>query len=91
MPEQRIKKYVEVIADFQPDGTLFPEQVTILFHMVKDILLAQRLFAVPESFHNGFLCGSQMIRTGRMAGSCHRKHQLSLLFCNADFNYTELR
>lgn len=27
MPEQRIKKYVEVIADFQPDGTLMPQTV----------------------------------------------------------------
>lgn len=27
MPEQRIKKYVEVIADFQPDGTLIPQTV----------------------------------------------------------------
>ena len=27
MPEQRIKKYVEVIADFLPDGTLTPQTV----------------------------------------------------------------
>lgn len=27
MPEQRVKKYVEVIADFLPDGTLTPQTV----------------------------------------------------------------
>lgn len=27
MPEQRIKKYVEVIADFSPEGILTPQAV----------------------------------------------------------------
>ena len=40
MPEQRIKKYVEVIADFLPDGTLTPQ--TVIWDTASEILEDRR-------------------------------------------------